>query len=82
MDESDPLVDEIVRTRRDRLPLVIAAVVGIIAGVALGMGYTLGALGSAANGARNPAALIFFIGPPIITMSIGYAVHVLRRRRR
>lgn len=83
--DPDPLVEEIVRARRDRRPLVIGAAVGIIAGVALGMGFMLGALGSAAQGAggdRNHAALAFFIGPPIITIAIGYAVMMIRMRRR
>ena len=85
MADPDPLVEEIVRARRERRPLVVGAVIGIIAGVALGMGFTLGALGSAAEGAsggRNHAALVFFIGPPIVTMAIGYAVVAVRRRRR
>ena len=85
MADPDPLVEEIVRARRDRRPLVIAAVVGIIAGAALGMGFTLGALGSASEGTHGfhtPAALLFFIGPPIVSMTIGYAAVALRRRRR
>jgi len=85
MADSDPLVEEIVRARRDRRPLVIAAVIGIVAGAALGMGFTLGALGSAAegtHGVHRTAALLFFIGPPIVSMAIGYAAVALRRRRR
>jgi hypothetical protein len=85
MADSDPLVEEIVRARRDRRPLVIAAVIGIVTGAALGMGFTLGALGSASQGTHglhDPAALLFFIGPPIVSVAIGYAMVVLRRRRR
>jgi hypothetical protein len=85
-DASDPLVGELRRDRRHRLVLVVAAVIGIIAGAAAGTAFSLGAFGDAARGAggmRNPAALIFFIGPPLVSMAIGHAIYAwLRRRRR
>ena len=62
--------------------LVVASVVGIIAGVATGMGFVLGAFGSSWSpiGARNPGLLIFFIGPPAACMAIGYAIYAVVRR--
>jgi high-affinity Fe2+/Pb2+ permease len=84
MEEQDPLVGELQRERRDRQPLVVAAVVGIIAGVVLGMAFTLGGLGEAAQSTRSfgsHGALVFFIGPPAISMALGYAMFSRRRRR-
>jgi hypothetical protein len=81
----DPLIAEIHRERRDRRVLVVAAVIGIVSGVATGMGFVLGAFGNAAMspvGARNPGLLIFFIGPPAVCMALGYAIFALVRRRR
>lgn len=80
MSDPDPLVEEILRARRDRRPLVIAAAVGIIVGVALGMAMVLGALGSERS--RNHAALAFFVSPLIISMALGYGAYRWRIRRR
>ncbi len=83
--DPDPLIEEIVRARRDRLVLVIAAVIGIVVGAVLGMGFTLGAFGSAVDGARHPrspAALLFFVAPLAVTMPVGYLVYLAIRRRR
>lgn len=80
----DPLVGELGRERRHRLVLVVAAASGIITGAAAGTAFSLGAFGDAARGAvgpRNPAALIFFIGPPAVCMALGYAIFALLRRR-
>lgn len=85
-DAADPLVGEMRRERRHRLVLVVAAVIGIVTGAATGTAFSLGAFGDAArgaSGARNPAALIFFVGPPLLCMAIGYAIYAwLSRRRR
>jgi CHASE2 domain-containing sensor protein len=78
--DPDPLVEEIVRARRDRRPLVIGAAIGIIAGLALGMAMFLGALGG--DRSRNHAALAFFVTPLIVSMAVGYSVYRWRTRRR
>lgn len=80
MSDPDPLVEEILRARRDRRPLVIAAAIGIIVGVALGMAMFLGALGGERS--RNHAALAFFVSPLILSMAVGYGVYRWRIRRR
>lgn len=80
MSEPDPLVEEIVRARRDRRPLVVAAAIGIVLGVALGMPMFLGAIGG--DQSRNHAALAFFLAPLVVSMAIGYALYRWRIRRR
>jgi hypothetical protein len=77
----DPLIDEMIQMQRDRWILVVAAVIGILAGAVLGVAFSLGALASTsgATGPRNPAALIFFIGPFAICMGLGYAIHAIVR---
>lgn len=82
-DPPDPLIAELYRERRHRSVLVVAAVIGIVAGVATGMGFVLGAFGTTAMspiGARNPGLLIFFVGPPAVCMAIGYAIFAVVRR--
>ncbi len=70
------------RARRDRLPLVIAAAVGIVLGVALAMATFLGALDRGDTyHTRNHAAFAVF-GPLLGCMAIGFVVHRLRSRRR
>jgi len=84
-DLPDPLIGEIRREQRHRLVIVVAAVVGIISGVATGMASVFGALSGAIRapvGPRSPGLLVFFIGPPILCMAIGYAIFALLRRRR
>jgi hypothetical protein len=84
-DSPDPLIGELHRERRHRQVIVVSAVIGIISGVAVGMGFVLGAFGDAARapiGPRSPALLVFFIGPPIVCMAIGYAIYALLSRRR
>jgi hypothetical protein len=84
-DDQDPLVGEIQRERRERRVIVIAAAVGIITGVVAGMAFMLGALGEAAHdarGFRSHGALVFFVGPPLLSMGVGYAIFMIRRRRR
>jgi hypothetical protein len=79
----DPLIAELHRERRYRRVLVVAAVIGILAGVATGIGFVLGAFGTAAMspiGGRNPGLLIFFIGPPAVIMALGYAIFAAARR--
>lgn len=80
MIDPDPLVEEMVRARRDRRPLVIAAALGIMLGIALGMAMFLGALGG--DRSRNHLPLAFFVSPLIVSMSIGYGVYRWRTRRR
>ena len=80
--EPDPLVAEIVRERRDRRVLVVAAAIGIIASAIVGMAVVLGAIGGAAYHARGHALLIFVLGPPLVSMAIGHAIFALRRRGR
>jgi hypothetical protein len=85
-DNQDPLVGEIQREGRERRVLVIAAAIGIIAGVVLGMAFMLGALGEAqhtgSRGFLSHGALVFFVGPPLLSMAVGYAIFALRKRRR
>ncbi len=80
MSDPDPLVEEMVRARRDRRPLVIAAAIGILLGVALGMAMVLGAIGG--DRSQNHAALAFFVTPLVVSMALGYAVYRWRIRRR
>ena len=81
-EEDDPLITELIQTQRDRRIIVVAAVIGILASVALGVAFSLGGLGAGAGGPRNPGGLIFFIGPFAVCLAIGYAVHALVRRLR
>lgn len=84
-DAPDPLIGELHREQRHRRVLVVAAVIGIVSGVATGMGFVLGAMGDAARapiGPRSPGLLVFFVGPPIVCMAIGYVIFALLRRRR
>lgn len=83
--DSDPVIAEMIQMQRDRRILVVAAVVGIVASAALGMAFSLGALGAwtrSASGPGNPASLIFFIAPFAACMALGYAVHAVVRRLR
>lgn len=80
MSDPDPLVEEMVRARRDRRPLVIAAAVGIMVGVALGMTMFLGAIGG--DRSRNHVALASFVTPMLVSMAIGYGAYRWRIRRR
>ncbi len=80
MSDPDPLVEEMVRARRDRRPLLVAAALGIVLGVALGMAMFLGALGG--DRSRNHAALAYFVTPIFVSMGIGYGVYRWRIRRR
>ena len=84
--DPDPLVHEHQRERRDRRVLVIAAAVGIISGAVIGMAFVLGAIGDDAGPAhgwlRNHGVVFFILGPPLVSMAIGYAIYAVRRRRR
>jgi hypothetical protein len=85
MDEDDAILAELVQMQRDRRIIVAAAVVGILASAALGVAFSLGALGAwthSAGGARNPGALVFFVAPFAACMAIGYTVYALVRRLR
>jgi len=71
VEDQDPLIGELQRERRDRRVLVVAAAIGIIAGVVIGMIAMLGGLGpaaAAAGGLRSHGALAFFVGPPILSI--------------
>jgi CHASE2 domain-containing sensor protein len=83
-DDPDPLVEELLRARRDRRPVLVGAAIGIVLGVTFGMASFLGALGSAVEGeqARNHAAIVYFVAPLAIGLGLGYAVYGVRRRRR
>jgi hypothetical protein len=80
---SDPLVVAFERDRRHRLVLIVAAVVGIVASVALGLAYALGGLGyvTGLTGPRNPAALGLFIAPFAASMLVGGAIYRVLRWR-
>jgi hypothetical protein len=81
----DLLVGEIERERRERRVLVIAAAFGIIAGAVLGMVFILGAIGDPtphARGLFRHGAVGLVIGPPIVSIAIGYLIYGMRRRRR
>lgn len=84
--DPDPLVEELVRARRDRLVLAYFIAVGIVASVVLGVGSSLGALGG--EDVRNHGALAYFVVPLAASIAFGYAatgslraVHSARRRR-
>jgi hypothetical protein len=76
----DPLIAAFQREQRLRTILVVAVVVGILAGALCGMAASLGAFGFGFGGPRSPAGLIFFIGPFAAAMTLGYAVHSVTRR--
>ena len=82
----DPLVGEIQREHRDRRVLVIAAPIAIIAGPFAGLAVVLGALDDPSSPGgwllRGRGALLAIVAPPLVSMAIGYAIYVLRRRRR
>jgi hypothetical protein len=84
--DPDPLIAEIQRERRDRRVLVVAAAIGIISGAIFGMAFVLGAIDDAGSHAhgwfRDHDILLFIVGPPLVSMAIGYAIFALRRRRR
>lgn len=76
----DPEIEEFEREHRMRWILVASAVVGIMAGTTLGVAFSLGAFEApGAHGVRNPAALIFFIGPFAACMAMGTLVHRIAR---
>lgn len=78
--DTDPLIEELLRDRHDRSVLVIAAAIGIIVGLTLGMAMFVGALDAAVDGERdrNHDALAYFLTPLVASMSIGYALYVRR----
>jgi hypothetical protein len=79
---SDPLIEEQAHHRRARMILVIATVLGILAGAGLGVAATLGAFDThGASGHRNPALFIFFIGPVAVSMAVGWLLYKLVARR-
>jgi hypothetical protein len=80
MSQVDELIVELQRERRHRMVLVVAAVIGIVASAMTGIGFALSGMGAGA-GARNPGALLFFVGPFALAMGIGYAVYGLLRWR-
>jgi hypothetical protein len=76
-DADDPLIVEVVQMQRDRMIIVVAAVIGIV--------FALGGLGTwshHAGGGRNPGGLIFFVAPFAACMAIGYTVHAIVRHMR
>ena len=77
--EDDPLVEELVRARRDRQVIAIAVAVGIVLSTVLGLGAAIGPLGGAA---RNHAALAYFVVPLALSLGVGYGLDWMRRRRR
>jgi hypothetical protein len=80
----DLLVGEIERDRRERRVLVVAAALGIVSGAVMGLVFILGALAEPTTSARGfrHGALVFVLGPPVVSMAIGYVVYAVRRRRR
>ncbi len=80
MAEPDPLVEELVRARRDRQVLAVAVGIGIVLSVVLGVGSTLGAMGGERG--RNHGALAYFIVPLVASIGVGYALYWWRRRSR
>lgn len=80
--EPDPLVEEMLRARRHRRILVVAAAIGIVVGVTLAMGVFLGAMGSAVDGAaRGSAAVGYLVVPVAACLTTGYVIYARRRRR-
>src|SRR5262249_14921176 len=80
MTNLDLMIEELQRERRHRMVLVVPAGTGMVAGALLGMGVALGGV-SGAGGPRNPAMLIFFVGPFAASMAIGYAIYGVLRWR-
>jgi hypothetical protein len=80
MDELDMMIEDLATERRHRMVLVVAAVIGIVAGALLGLGATLGGV-SGGGGPRSPAMLVFFVGPFAVMMGIGYAIYGVLRWR-
>ena len=78
--EDDPLVEELVRARRDRQVIAVAVAVGIVVSVVLGIGAAMGALGG--REARGHGALAYFVVPLALSIAVGYGHDWLRRRRR
>src|SRR5262245_56974819 len=78
MTEVDEMIEDFERDRRHRVVLVVAAVIGIVAGALLGVGI---ALGGFVTGPRNPAILAFFMAPFLASMALGYAVYGVLRWR-
>lgn len=83
MSEPDPLVEELLRARRDRRPLVIAVVLGIVAGIVLGMASVVGAFGAAVSGTRDRhlATLLYFVAPVGVSVGVGALITRARQRR-
>jgi len=79
-EELDMMIEEIATERRHRMVLVVAAVIGIVAGALIGIGASLHGI-SGANGARNPGMLVFFVLPFMASMAIGYAIYGVLRWR-
>ena len=77
--EDDPLVEELVRARRDRQVIAIAVGVGIVFSAVLGLGAALGAVHGTE---RDHAALVFFVMPLVLSLAVGYGLYWLRRRRK
>ncbi|MBA3460054.1 MAG: hypothetical protein H0T46_08850 [Deltaproteobacteria bacterium] len=75
--DPDPLVEELVRARRDRQVIAVAVACGIVVSVLLGLGASLGSLGD-----RNQGMLAYFVVPLALSLVIGYGLYWLRRRRR
>lgn len=78
--DADPLVEELVRARRDRQVIAIAVAVGIVLSTVLGIGAAMGALGG--REARGHGALAYFVVPLAVSIAVGHGVDWLRRRRR
>jgi hypothetical protein len=78
--DPDPLVEELVRARRDRLVIAHAVAVGIVVSVVLGVGSALATFGGGAS--RNHGALAYFVVPLAASVAVGYGIFWLRRRRR
>ncbi len=81
----DLLVAEIERERRERRVLTVAAALGIVSGAVLGLVFIVAAIVEPTRNARGffrHGAVAFVLGPPLVSMAIGYVVYVLRRRRR
>lgn len=81
---ADPLVGELRRDSRDRRVLTISAAIGIIAGAVLGMIFIAGAISEAtqrAPGFFRQRAILLVLGAPLLSITIGYVLYRLRRRR-
>ena len=80
MDELDMMIEDLATERRHRMVLVVAAVIGIVAGALIGLGATLGGI-SGGGGPRSPAMLVFYVGPFAAMMGLGYAIYGVLRWR-